>query len=105
MKNMHLFRAFLNTGLKHYVNVEIVVNILCDAATCMSVESVVESWVSVYEAQSNKRRPISNDRAEQELCLAVNGPLLQHADAVIKANLVETEDSKDIRNRVGKFKI
>ena len=69
MKNMNLFRAFLNTGLKLYVNVEIVVKIMCDAATCMSVESVVESWVSVYEAHINKHRPISNDRAEQELLL------------------------------------
>ena len=74
MKNMHLFRAFLNTGLKHYVNVEIVVKIMCDAATCMSVESVVESWVSVYEANINRHRPFSNDRAEHELSLVVNDP-------------------------------
>ena len=32
----------------------------------------------------------------------MNGPLLQHADAVIKAALVEMyKDSKDIRNRRG----
>jgi hypothetical protein len=53
-----------------------------DAATCMSVESVVESRVSVYEA-------ISNDRAEQEICPAVNGPLLQNEDVVIRAALRE----------------
>ena len=77
---------------------------MCDAATCMSVESVFESCVSVYEAHSNKHRPISNDRAEQEICLAVNGPLLQHADVVIRAALREMyKDSKDIRNRGGKF--
>ena len=70
----------------------------------MSVESVVESWVSVYEAHSNKHRPISNDRAEQEICLAVNGPLIQHEDVVIRAALREMyKDSKDIRNRGGKF--
>ena len=104
LKSMDLFRAFLNTGLKLYVNVEIVVKIMCDAATCMSVESVVESWVSVYEAHSNKHRHISNDRAEKKLCLAVKGPLLQHADAVIKAALGEMyKDSKDLRNRGGKF--
>ena len=30
-------------------------------------------------------RSISNDRAECEVCVAVNGPLLQHADSVIRA--------------------
>ena len=34
----------------------------------------------------------------------MNGPLLQHADAVIKAALGEMyKDSKDIKNRGGKF--
>ena len=43
LKSIDIFRAFLNTTLKLYVN-----------ATCMSVESVVESWIPVYEAHSNK---------------------------------------------------
>ena len=47
LKSIDIFRAFLNTTLKLYVNVEIVVKIMCDAATCMYAESVVESWVSV----------------------------------------------------------
>ena len=50
----------------------------------MSVESVVESWVSIYESHNNKHRPISNERAEREVCLAVNGLLLWHADTLIK---------------------
>ena len=104
LKSMTIFRAFLNTNLKLYENVELVVKIMCDAATSMSVESVVESWVSVYETHSNKHRPISNERAEQEVCVAVNGPLLQHADAVIKAALVEMyKDTKDLGNRGGMF--
>ena len=36
LKSIDIFRAFLNTTLKLYVNVEIVVKIMCDAATCMS---------------------------------------------------------------------
>ena len=71
----------------------------------MSIESIVESWVSIYEYHSNKHRPITNDRAEIEISLAVNGPLLQHADSVLKEALGEMyKDSKDVRNRgVGRF--
>ena len=101
---MEIFRAFISTEHKLYVDVELVVQIMCDAATSMSVESVVESWVSIYEGHSNKHRPISNDRAEQEVCLAVNGPLLQHADPVIKAALKDMyKDTKDTRNKGGRF--
>ena len=53
-----------------YVDVELVVQIIRDDATSISVESVVESWVSINESHGNKHRPISNDRAEQEVCLA-----------------------------------
>ena len=81
LKSLDILRSFLNTNQKLYENVEIIIHILCVAATTMSVESVVESWVSIYEAHSNKHRPISNERAEQEICVAVNGPLLQHADS------------------------
>ena len=96
LNSMEIFRAFLSTEHKLYVDVELVVQIMCDAATSMSVESVVESWVSIYEGHINKHRPISNDRAEQEVCLAVNGPLLQHADPVIKAALKDMyKDTKD----------
>ena len=94
---MDLFRKFLSTDLNLFENIEMIIQIMCDAATSMSVESVVE-------AHSNKHRPISNDRAEREVCVAVNGPLLQHADAVIRAALkVMYKDSKDMRNRGGKF--
>ena len=87
LKSMEIFRIFLSTEQKLYLNVEMVIQVLCDAATSMSVESVVESWVSIYEAHSNKHRPNSNERAEKEICVAVNGPLLQHADPILKEAL------------------
>ena len=90
--------------MKLYVNIESIIHILCTAATTMSVESVVESWVSIYESHSNKHRPISNDRAEREVCLAVNGPLLQHADPLLKKAIKEMfKDAKDVNNREGHF--
>ena len=103
-KSMDLFRSFLSTDLNLFENIEMIIQVMSDVATSMSVESVGESWVSIYEAHSNKHRPISNDRAEREVCVAVNGPLLQHADPVIRAALkVMDQDSKDMRNRGGKF--
>ena len=84
---MDLFRSFLSNDLNLFENIEMIIQVMSDAATSMSVESVVESWVSIYEAHSNKHRPISNYRAEREVCVAVNGTLLQHADPVIRAAL------------------
>ena len=68
LKIMEIFRSFLSTEHKLYLNIEMVIQVLCDAATSMSMESIVESWVSIYEADSNKHRPISNERAEKEIC-------------------------------------
>ena len=104
LDSMEIFRLLLCPNLNLYINIESIVHILCTAATTMSVESVVESWVSIYESHSNKHRPISNDRAEMEVCLAVNGPLLQHADPLIKKAIKEIyKDSKDVNNRDGHF--
>ena len=70
----------------------------------MSVESVVESWVSIYESHNNKHRPISNDRAEREVCLAMNGPLLQNTDPLIKKAIKDMfKDAKNVNNRAGHF--
>ena len=63
---------FLNSSKELYLNVELIIHVLCASATSMSV--------GLYKAHSNKHRPIYNERAEMELTVAVNGPLLQHAD-------------------------
>ena len=104
LKSMDILKMFLSPELKLYENVETIVHILCTAATTMSVESVVESWVSVYENHSNKHRPITNERAEREVAVAVNGPLVQHADSLIKEALKDMfKDAKDVKNRNGHF--
>ena len=42
--------------------------------------------------------------AEKEVALAVNGPLLQHADPLFKEVITEMfKDTKDINNRGGHF--
>ena len=102
---MDIFRSFLNSDLKLFLNVEVIIHILAVAATSITVESIVESWVSIYESHSNKHRPISNERAEMEVSVAVNGPLLQHADSVLIMALRDMyKDAKDLQNRgIGRF--
>ena len=103
--SMDIFRTFLNSDLKLFLNVEVSIQILAVAATSIIVESIVESWVSIYESKSNKHRPISNERAEMEVSVAVNGPLLQHADPVLIRALRDMyKDAKDLQNRgFGRF--
>ena len=102
---MDIFRTFLNSDLKLFLNVEVIIHILAVAATSITVESIVESWVSIYESHNNKHRPISNERAEMEVSVAVNGPLLQHADPVLIRALRDMyKDAKDLQNRgFGRF--
>ena len=73
MRSLLILRDFLSTKLELYKGVEMIVHLMASAATAMSVESLVESWISVYEAHNHKHRPISNDRAEKEISVAING--------------------------------
>ena len=104
LRSLDLFRDFLNTSLELYKDVEIVVYILCRAATSLGLESIVESWISVYEAHSNKHRPIYKFRADNEIVIAVNGPLKQHADDVIKKALGSMfGEKKSVLDKSGHF--
>ena len=47
----------------------------------MNVDSIVKSWMSIYEIHNEKQRTII-DRAERKDFLAVNGQLLQHAEHI-----------------------
>ena len=51
----------------------------------MSVESIVESFVSVFENRNNER-PKKEERAHHEMHVAINGPELPHCDSLVKAS-------------------
>ena len=104
LRSLSILKDFLSTKLGLFRDIEMILHIMCCGATSLSVESVVESWISVYEAHSNKHRPISNDRAEMEVVVAVDGPKLQHADSVIKKSLrLMFSTSKSVADRGGHF--
>ena len=104
LRSLDLFKDFLSNKLELYKGAEMIVHLMSCAATASSVESLVESWISIYEAHNNKHRPISNDRAEKEIVIAVNGPEVQHSDSVIlKAMKLMFAKYKSSLDREGHF--
>ena len=53
-----------------------VIHILSVASVAMSVESVVESHVSMYESRINKQTNVSEERGRREMHISLNGPIV-----------------------------
>ena len=87
--SIKLIKVFLETERKLYVDIEMVMHVICVAAASMSAESVIESMVSIYENRNNNFRPISEERAVLEMNIAINGPELPHADSIIQESMTE----------------
>ena len=54
------------------------------ACVSISVESIVESVVFIYETRQTKSRTLSDDRANYEMQIGYNGPDLAKADTMLK---------------------
>ena len=79
-----LIRDFLDTGLVLYRGIEVTVQSICASAVNLSVESDIESLVSRYEKHLKIDRQLDEERAEEEMEISENGPLLAHADKLLK---------------------
>ena len=55
----------------------------CVAAVKLSVESVLESLISVYENHYRDNRPLSEESVAEEFQIAINGPNVAHYDSVV----------------------
>ena len=55
-----------------------------EACVKISVESVAESVISVYNQHNSKIRNIGEENANDELCIAYNGPEIGEADEVLR---------------------
>ena len=76
--------------------------VLANASVAMGLESVVESWVSVMEHHNNPRRPLTQERLEQECMVAINGPDEVHCDSVVTEALASYWGRKaEVGNRQG----
>ena len=70
LSDMELLELFLHPDKQLYENVEAVLSVMARAALLISVESVVESWISVMEHHASQRRTLG------EMVIAINGPIL-----------------------------
>ena len=57
------------------------------ASVAMSVESIIGSFISVYENRNNKKRPITGEGAHHRMLVAINGPEFAHCDSLVKASM------------------
>ena len=75
----------LSPNKQLYKGVETVMSILAKAALMMSE---VEGWVSVLDHHSSQRRDLGEERAEEELFIAVNGlAAVIDSDSVVRESL------------------
>ena len=70
-----------------YEGIELVLRATYEASIKLSVESVAESVISVYNLHNSKVRPISEETANDELFIAFNGPEMGEADETLKEAL------------------
>ena len=104
ISSLDILGKFLSSNGQLSKDIEPVLGIIARAAVCTSVESIVESWVSIVEHHSPPTRVLSQDRLEDEAMVSINGPELVHADPVIKEALrTYWQGSKDKGNIGGHF--
>ena len=87
LTSIEIVVLMMNTEEKRWRECEGAMDILCQAATMKSVESVVESWVSVLEHHSNQSRPIQAETIQSEMMISVNGPQVQHSQTVVEESM------------------
>ena len=102
--SIEIMKKMLKTEERRYVDCEAVMDVLTRAACLKSVESVIESWISVLEHHASKRRNLGQERIEEELETAINGPSVAHSEKVVKEALNDYwKDSKNKNNRDGHY--
>ena len=47
----------------------------------------MESWVSIMEHHSSKRRPLSEEAMVEEVVISINGPEVVHSEAVVMESI------------------
>ena len=87
LSSLEIIVMMMNTEAKRWWGCEAVMDIICQAATMKSVESVVESWVSVLEHHASKTRNIKADTIQEEMMISLNGPLIQHSKGEVEETM------------------
>ena len=82
--DMELLELFLHPEFNMFKDIEAVVSVLVRASLLISVESVVESWISTMEHHASQRRTLGEMLLHEEMVIAINGPILVYYDSIVK---------------------
>ena len=88
-ESIKVLKMFLDSSKRLYLGIEMVIHVLSVASVSMSVQSVVESHVSVHETRINRQRNVSEERGRQEMQISLNGPIVSRCGGVVKAAMTE----------------
>ena len=104
LSSMDLLCKFFHPDESIALNIESLMSVLESAAVVMSVEAVVEGWISVLENHSSKTRGLGQVSLEDEVTIAINGPELTNCDSVVsEACVMYWGQHKDPENRGGHY--
>ena len=87
IKNIDIINTFLNTNEMLYEGVEFIMHAISAACVAISVESIVESVVSMYENRQTKFRNLGEDRANHEMQIGCNGTNLAKCDRLLEKTM------------------
>ena len=105
LSDMELLELFLQPEHAHlYQDIETVMSVMVRAALIISVESIVESWISTMEDHSSQRRTMGEMLLHEEMVISVNGPKLVHCDSICQEALRDYfKDRINPKERAGHF--
>ena len=85
LSDMGMLEMFLDPSNHHlYKDIEAIISVMARGALLISVESVVESWISIMEHHASQRRTLGEMTLHEEMVIAINGPILVHCDVVVQ---------------------
>ena len=87
LTSIEIVVMMMNTEQKRWRGCEAAMDIVCQAATMKTIESVVESWVSVLEHHSSKSRSLKAETIQREMMISENGPQVQHSQTVVEESM------------------
>ena len=105
LSDMELLELFLQPEHAHlYQDIETVMSVMVRAALIISVESILESWISTMEDHSSQRRTMGEILLHEEMVISVNGPKLVHCDSICQEALHDYfKDRINPKERAGHF--
>ena len=88
LSDMELLELFLDPENKDlHKDIEVVMSVMVRGALLISVESVVESWISKMEHHASQRRTLGEMLLHEEMVISINGPSPAHCDSIAQVTI------------------